>query len=61
MQAKKCDRCGALYEEAYTPDVTVEKYVHPYGSNRIDLCPECQKRLEKFLFGESNEVKRHVR
>ena len=53
MQAKKCDRCGALYEDFYTPDLTVKKYNHPYGETRIDLCPECNKQLEVFLFGNS--------
>lgn len=50
MNAKKCDRCGVLYEvPERTPDIRVYKYTHPYGDTRYDLCPHCQKQLEKFL------------
>ena len=53
MIAVKCDRCGKLYENPeYTQDITVSKYIHPYGNNQYDLCPECQKKLEEFLKGE---------
>lgn len=51
--AKKCDRCGKLYEElSCVPDIRVIEYKHPYGDYRYDFCPECQKKLEEFLKGE---------
>lgn len=49
MNAKKCDRCGKLYERAYVPDITVIKYIHGHGDERYDLCDDCQQRLEKWL------------
>lgn len=50
MNAKKCDRCGMLYEyDGITPDLRVNKYTHPYGDRWYDLCPHCQKYLERFL------------
>ena len=54
--ACKCDACGKLYEsKGYSPDVTIDIYHHVYGSSRIDLCPECQKKLEKFIHYKSKE------
>lgn len=49
MNAYKCDRCGALYERATVPDITVMKYNHGYGNERKDLCPNCQAALEQWL------------
>lgn len=49
MTANKCDRCGKLYERQYTPDVRINIYIHPYGDEWVDLCPECQKKLEDFI------------
>lgn len=40
MTANKCDRCGTLYEREYTPDVRINIYSHPYGDERVDLCPK---------------------
>lgn len=56
-QAKKCDRCGKLYEDdvGYIPDITVKEYNHIYGEYRYDFCPECQKKLELFLKGENDD------
>lgn len=47
--AKRCDRCGKLFERAYVPDITIRRYHHGYGETRYDLCDECQKKLEKFM------------
>lgn len=48
MKAKKCDRCGALYEDpGYVPDVYIGVYRHPYGKEYADLCDKCQ---ESFLW-----------
>lgn len=50
MGACKCDACGKLYEEPKSrPDVQVTRYIHPYGDQRFDLCPECQNKLEVLL------------
>lgn len=63
MQAKKCDRCGRLYEhydgrKAFPKsksnsfelrDTDIEgKY---WGRDRFDLCFHCMKELEAFLYG----------
>lgn len=47
--AKKCDRCGRFYEEPITPDLHLNRYIHGYGINEIDLCPVCRTGLEMFL------------
>lgn len=47
--AKLCDRCNRLYVSPITPDVRINKYVHPYGDSWVDLCPHCQEQLEKWL------------
>ena len=48
--AKKCDRCGALYElPECTPNIRIGEYIHCYGEKRYDLCPTCQGLLEEFL------------
>ena len=49
MIAQKCDRCGKLFEREHVPDITVRKYTHGYGEYRLDLCPDCQKELERWL------------
>ena len=56
--AKECDVCHKLYREECTPDITIEVYRHPYGANRVDLCPECQKKLEAFVKGDKNALDR---
>lgn len=63
MRAKKCDRCGKLYEhydglsrfkktEQANAVIFIdrdldEKY---WGRKTYDLCPECMKELEDFLY-----------
>lgn len=49
MNAKKCDRCGVLFERPYVPDITIHSYRHPYGEDRLDLCDSCQHQLEEWL------------
>ena len=49
MQAKKCDICGALYEQQCTPDVRINIYIHNSGDEWVDLCPKHQEELEKFV------------
>lgn len=58
--AYKCDRCGALYErniELYIHKHYICLENHPYSDTEIDLCPNCQVELEKWLEErkESNE------
>lgn len=55
--ARKCDRCGALYEPYNGTNgvIPVQIYdgLEPSTTSRAkDLCPECMKLLEKFLDGE---------
>ena len=47
--AKKCDRCGTLYEKFCAPAIEIVEYHHGYGETIKDLCPECQITLEKWL------------
>lgn len=51
MNAKKCDRCGALYEHniKFGWKYSVIKDCHPYPEQRIDLCHNCMYELEKWL------------
>lgn len=66
MQAKKCDRCGRLYEQysglkAFPKsksnsfelrDTDIEgKY---WERDRFDLCFYCMEELEAFLYGGDN-------
>ena len=51
-KANKCDRCGTFYEhnrEVYLHKHYMYKDNHPCGDTRIDLCPNCQAELEKWL------------
>ena len=59
--ARKCDVCKTLFEEHSTPDVTIYIYHHPYGENRVDLCPECQKKLEHFVGGVKEALEKGER
>lgn len=57
--AKKCDRCGALYDifnkDDCVPTMTInggESNVYIMASYRqtvVDLCPKCSKAFNKFL------------
>lgn len=57
--AKKCDRCGKLYEENYNTDEPNMLILANDSSNRlfydynsIDLCQECMKKITKFIKGD---------
>ena len=57
--AKQCDRCGDLYPAVIcVPDIRISKYVHCYGNQWIDLCPNCQSQLERWLKREVSFVER---
>lgn len=48
--AKKCDRCGKLYERTYTPDLKILLYRDPYSAEEtIDLCDKCLNKLTMFI------------
>lgn len=58
MEAKKCDRCGKLYEhseiiEDYNSDPRMRygifKDCHPQGEVRFDLCKACRKDFYKWF------------
>lgn len=54
MNAKKCDRCGKLYEEKGDGHsepfrYSVVKCCHPYEDRTLDLCSECKSELLKWL------------
>jgi len=61
--AKQCDRCNQLYSPtAFLNDTTgewwrfsVSKDCHPYPERRFDLCPECKKKLAKWMKGGEGE------
>ena len=51
-KAYKCDRCGALYEhdfQLYLHSYFVSKDCHPQEDLELDLCPACQKDLERWV------------
>lgn len=60
MDAKKCDRCGALYDpwafgdsESNAWRYSVVKDCHPYPEeHELDLCHNCKYELEKWLEGD---------
>jgi len=65
--AKKCDRCGKLYEHYPIGDQAGvfnsikrvrkndEGHVRSYEERSIDLCPECMDTLNRFLKGEAED------
>lgn len=46
--ARKCDRCGTLYE-IVSPDMFVCRDNYSYSPSRIDLCPACTNMLIYFI------------
>lgn len=55
--ACKCDVCGQLYESKISvPDIQIRRYRHPYGEERIDLCDNCQEKLDRFIKGDKNAL-----
>lgn len=54
--AKKCDRCGKLYEiPRESRKIGVSRDTNKSGYNFMDLCPDCQSSLEDWI--ESKEAK----
>ena len=54
--ATKCDVCGVLFEQKFIPDITIHKYTHGYGEERLDLCPDCSNKLETWLHNEKCKI-----
>ena len=61
--AKKCDRCGCLYENNNIPDCDIInkefwKYSimkeYPYPEEKLDLCLSCWKELYTWLMEGRN-------
>ena len=51
--AKKCDRCGGLYEAPIcNNEYTITRYIHPFGDSKIDLCPACYSFFVNWLMNE---------
>ena len=57
--AYKCDVCEKLFERVGTPDIRVVEYVHGFGEFRKDLCNECQKELETWLYQKVDKKNGH--
>ena len=56
--ASKCDRCGLLYEQLKAvPNLRLIHYYHPFGDERYDLCPECQKELEEWIKAKQKKLR----
>ena len=67
MKAKKCDRCGRLYEhydgrEAFPKaqsnslelrDTDLKEEF--WQRDRFDLCEDCMTKLESFLYGGADK------
>jgi len=50
--AKKCDRCGKLYEYPICNDaiqITRDSEIYGSGGERFDLCDECYSELLTWL------------
>lgn len=45
-----CDRCGMLYVENF--EAHLRSYIN---GKHINLCPECQEKLDKFMKMEEEE------
>ena len=57
--AKKCDRCGILYEEYNTENsseningimtLNIDRYGTYYSHKPLDLCPQCADSLKNWM------------
>lgn len=68
--AKKCDRCGKLYEHYPTGNKSqynairriqrnsIGEAVHGVYEHSADLCPECMDEFEKFMTAKLQEEKK---
>lgn len=65
--AKKCDRCGKLYEEYNTEKnnkkingimtLNLDFQRRYYSHTPFDLCPECKDSFEEWL-GKKNDLRK---
>lgn len=71
MRALKCDICGKLFEERSFPNITTQRQLEErkylpvitiqidegyYGQRRLDLCDDCQRKLELWVNGGKDFV-----
>lgn len=68
MEAKQCDRCGALYSIEHMKPAKYWIGYHDGNDPRPfskDLCPACEEALVKFMDGDrllrTDEVEDHLR
>ena len=64
--AKKCDRCGKLYEEYNTEHdskkingimtLNLDFKRRYYSNESLDLCPECKDSFEEWLGRKENDL-----
>ena len=48
-----CDKCY----KAVPPEVLTRNAIHiEQGMDMIDLCPECQKKLDDWIWGGKNDI-----
>ena len=45
--ATVCDKCGKVLR--YASDTKITIYIHPWGDQHYELCPDCTKELQKWL------------
>lgn len=50
-KACECDRCGILYKDDIKFHGNDSLFIgrRPYNSDFLDLCPQCQKDLERWF------------
>lgn len=60
--ARKCDKCGVLYEiyEQLPDDFTVCQLNERFVWNSLDLCPSCQVDLTLWMQGKAEFVLKEV-
>lgn len=65
--ARKCDKCGELYEEydLYSGDFTVSRVIEGLAKSMftcgtLDLCPSCQVDLTLWMQGKAEFTLKEV-
>ena len=60
-KAYKCDVCNIFFinKEAPYQNYGMVKIYNPYGQDKkLDLCPECQEKLDRFIgLGKTEDSK----
>lgn len=50
MDAYRCDRCGKYYDDATGMQILMKNRVIGLPDDMLDLCPECTRAVEQWLF-----------